>query len=103
MTSAIVDASNELARRRLREGRWRAAEAAIVIGLSVEPGMERLWRARILAAHSSGNTAGVQEAVDRMLAIADELGGDLEDETEQLLSQLHDKTKQTHDDLMAAL
>jgi hypothetical protein len=103
MTSAIVDASNELARRRLREGRWRAAEAAVVIGLSVEPGMERLWRARILAAHSSGNTAGVQEAVDRMLAIVDELGGDLEDETEQLLTQLHDNTKPRHDDLMAAL
>jgi nucleoid-associated protein YgaU len=96
MISAIVDASHELARRRLTEGRWRAAEAAVVVGLSVEPGMERLWRTRILAAHAGRNPGAVQEAVDRMLAIADELGGDLENETQQLLTQLRDN-KPTRD------
>jgi hypothetical protein len=90
MISMIVDASHQLARRRLTEGRWRAAEAAVVVGLSVEPGMERLWRARILAAHASRNPGAVKEAVDRMLAIADQLGGDLETETQQLLTQLRD-------------
>lgn len=88
MISAIVDVSYELARRCLLEAHWRAAESAVVLGLMVEPGMERLWRARILAAHASGNAAAVRESVDRLLAITDELGGDLEDETEELLEQL---------------
>ena len=88
MISAVVDAAYELARRRLMEGQWRAAEQAIVVGLTLEPGMERLWRVRIMAAHSSGNPAAEQEAVERLLAIVDELGGDLEPETEQLLDQL---------------
>lgn len=103
MISAVVDVSYELARRRLMDGRWRAAEAAVVVGLSIEPGMERLWRARILAAHASGNADAVQEAVDRMLAIADDLGGDLEDETEHLLAQLHESNKPSRGDLAAGL
>jgi DNA-binding SARP family transcriptional activator len=90
MISAIVDVAYELARRRLIEGRWRAAEQAVVVGLTVEPGMERLWRIRIMAAHASGNPAAEQEATDRLLAIVDELGGDLEEETEQLLQELRD-------------
>jgi hypothetical protein len=74
------------------QGRWRAAEQAAVVGLTVEPGMERLWRIRILAAHSSGNQDAEKEAIDRLLAIADELGGDLEAETQQLLDQLRNTT-----------
>lgn len=92
MISAIVDASYELARRRLLAGQWRAAEAAVVIGLSIEPGMERLWRTRILAAYAAGNIPALQEAVDRLLSIVDELGGDLEQSTEDLLTQLIAKT-----------
>jgi hypothetical protein len=57
--------------------------------------MERLWRARILAALAGRNPGAVQEAVDRLLAIADELGGDLENETQQLLTQLRNNTKPT--------
>lgn len=90
MISSIVDASYELARRRLTEGRWRAAEQAIVVGLSLEPGMERLWRVRILAAHASGNPAAEKDAINRMLSVTDDLGGDLEPETEQLLRELRD-------------
>lgn len=90
MISAIVDASYELARKRLMEGRWRAAEQAVVVGLSLEPGMERLWRVRILAAHASGNPAAEQEAISRMLSVTEDLGGDLEEETERLLRELRD-------------
>ena len=43
-----------------------------------------------MAAHASGNPAAEQEATDRLLAIVDELGGDLEEETEQLLQELRD-------------
>lgn len=89
MIRAIVDASYELARRRFMDGRWRGAEEATLTGLEVEPGMECLWRVRILAAHARGNTAAVQEAVDRLLAIADDWGGELETETEELLEQLN--------------
>lgn len=90
MISAVVDAAYELAHRRLMDGRWRAAEEAVVTGLSLEPGIERLWRLRILAAHEARNRRSEQEAIDRMLIITDELGGDLEPETEQLLAALKD-------------
>lgn len=88
MIAEIVDASYELARRRLWDGRWRAAEAAVVTGLMIEPAQERLWRMRILAAHESRDVAARQEAVDRLLAITDELGGDLEPETAAMLDAL---------------
>lgn len=95
MISEIVDASYELGRRRLMEGRWRAAEEAVVVGLTIEPAQERLWRMRILAAHArprdfaaKRNSAAVQEAIDRMLTITQELGCDLEPETEALLTAL---------------
>lgn len=90
----IVDASYELGRRRLMEGRYRAAEAAVVIGLGIEPAQERLWRIRILAAHESRNPAATQEAIDRMLTIARELECDLEPETDQMLEALSDPTAQ---------
>ena len=94
MISEIVDASYELARRRLMQGRWRAAEQAVVVGLAIEPALERLWRLRILAAHESRNTAATKEAIARLLAITDELGGDLETETENLLAAVQDPNRE---------
>lgn len=88
LASEIADASYELARRRLMEGRHRAAEEAIVIGLSIEPAIERLWRMRILAAHESRNPAAETEAIDRLLVIAEEFEFELEPETEDLLNEL---------------
>lgn len=88
--SAVVDVSYELAHRRLMEGRWRSAEEAVVVGITLEPGLERLWRLRILAAHEGRNRQGEQEAIDRMLIITDELGSDLEPETVHLLAALRD-------------
>ena len=98
-TSEIVDASYELTRRRLMEGRWRAAEQAVVIGLRIEPAQENLWRLRILAAHESRNPAAEAEAIERLLTITDQLECDLEPETEQLLSALK-KPGTGFDDLM---
>jgi LysM repeat protein len=86
--SAIVDVAWELGRRRLLEGRHQAAAAAVAIGLDVEPGMERLARLQILAAHAGGNPDAAQAAIGRLLDITDELGGDLEDVTEQLIHDL---------------
>jgi DNA-binding SARP family transcriptional activator/LysM repeat protein len=92
MIDAIGNAAYELGRRRIIEGHWQAAETALVTGLTVEPVREQLWRARILAAHGSGDTTARDEAIERLYAIADNLGGDLEPETEQLLQQLQDPT-----------
>lgn len=97
----IIDASYELARRRLMDGRWRDAEEATLVGIGIEPGVERLWRARILATHARGNTAAVQEVVDRFLALAEHWGGDLEPETEELLEQLRTDTVPTRSGLTA--
>ena len=88
LISEIVDASSELARRRLMEGRWRAAEQAVVVGLRIEPAQENLWRLRILAAHESRNPAAEAEAIERLLTITEQLECDLEPETEQLLAAL---------------
>ena len=103
LISEVVDAAYELSRRRLMEGRWRAAEAAIVVGLSIEPAQERLWRLRILAAHESRSAAAEREAVDRLLTITEELECDLEPETEQLLSALKTPNADFNDLLANAL
>lgn len=100
LISEIVDASYELARRRLMEGRWRGAEAAVVVGLRIEPAQENLWRLRILAAHESRNPAAEAEAIERLLTITEQLECDLEPETEQLLAAL--KTPGTDFDKLMA-
>lgn len=88
LIAEIVDAAYELARRRLMEGRWRAAEQALVTALAIEPAQESLWRLRILAAHESRDTAAVDEAIARLMAIVEQLECDLEPETEALLDAL---------------
>ncbi|MFE5309865.1 LysM peptidoglycan-binding domain-containing protein [Isoptericola sp. NPDC056605] len=88
LIAEIVDASYELARRRLMDGRWRAAEQAVVVGLSIEPAQENLWRLRILAAHESHNAEAEAEAINRLLTVTEQLECDLEPETEQLLAAL---------------
>lgn len=90
MISAIADVAYELAHRRLMEGRWRAADEAAARAVSIEPGLERLWRIRILAAHEGHNQAAESEAIDRMLLTIEELGFDLEPETTRLLTALQD-------------
>jgi DNA-binding SARP family transcriptional activator len=88
LIGSIVDACSELARRDVEAGRWASAEETATQGLMLEPGMERLWRLRILAARGRRDAAAVRRIVDRMLATLDELGGDLEPETERLIGDL---------------
>lgn len=88
LISEIVDASYELGRRRLMDGRWKAAEQALVVGLRIEPAQENLWRLRILAAHESRSKSAESEAIERLLIITEELECALEPETEQLLAAL---------------
>lgn len=100
LISEIVDASFELTRRRLMEGRWLAAEQSVVVGLRVEPAQENLWRLRILAAHESRNPVAETEAIERLLTITEQLECDLEAETEQLLAAMRDPAA-NFDQLMA--
>ncbi|WP_203338636.1 LysM peptidoglycan-binding domain-containing protein [Nocardioides limicola] len=95
MMDTIVDAAYELARRRYFEGSWRKAGQAAALGVLLEPGNERLWRLRIHAAHSAGNSAEVSEAVARMHARITELGFELEDETTALLQALAQQDAET--------
>jgi nucleoid-associated protein YgaU/DNA-binding SARP family transcriptional activator len=85
MTHQIVDVSYEVARRRLTDGHWQSAERALAVGLMVEPAWEPLWRLRIMAAYEARNPVAVDEAIARLLAITDALGGDLEPTTLELL------------------
>ncbi|WP_166850879.1 LysM peptidoglycan-binding domain-containing protein [Isoptericola sp. BMS4] len=101
LVSEIVDASYALTKRRLMEGHWRAAEAAVTVGLLVDPAQEALWRLRILAAHESRNPAAEAEAIDRLLAITEELEVELEPETEQLLAELKNPGEPTKTHLRA--
>lgn len=88
MVAAISDASYELGHRRLFASNWAGVEEAVSTGIEVDPGAERLWRLRILAAHQGGNQAAFQEAVERVETFSEELGIGLDPETEELLQAL---------------
>ena len=88
MIAAIVDAAHELAMRGLSAGDAHVARKAATIGLQVEPGIELLWRDRLKAEHIAGNRSGIEDAVARLTAITDDLGGDMEDATIALIEEL---------------
>lgn len=88
MVSAIVDVSHELAQRHLAAGDLHGAGAAAQRGLDVEPGSEMLWRDRLKVEARLGTRATVDALIDKVRDIADELGGDLEEETTELIEQL---------------
>lgn len=91
MLAVIVDAIYELAHRRFMAGEWQAAEQNLVAGLALEPGIERLWRLRILAAHQSRSRDREERAIEQLLDITDGLGSDLEPKTEDLLAALRSR------------
>ena len=88
MICATTDACAFLAQGHLLAGKWRAAEEAAVIGISIDPTLDVFWRTRIMAAHRSGNDAAAQEAISRLVAYADRLDFELDPETAALLEEL---------------
>ena len=88
MISAIVDAAHELARRALLEGNAPMARHAAAAGLQTDPGAELLWRDALRAEWLAGDLSGLTATADRLSALADELGDDLEPETIELLDEL---------------
>ena len=94
MIEAICEAAAELARRRLLEGRVSAAYDATVVGLTVEPHAEPLWRLQVLAAHELDD-----ELLEGAVAGLRELGGtddaELDTGSRWLLEQV-DQLERTH-------
>ncbi|WP_026874228.1 BTAD domain-containing putative transcriptional regulator [Jiangella gansuensis] len=88
MISSIVDACHELAMRALVDGDPSEALRVALLGLSVEPGVELLWRDRLKAELSIGDRSTVLESISRLRSTADDLGGDLEPETEELIERI---------------
>ncbi|TDC48103.1 LysM peptidoglycan-binding domain-containing protein [Jiangella ureilytica] len=85
MIASIVDACHELALRALVDGDpWEALRTAL-LGLTVEPGVELLWRDRLKAELALGAHGRVLDSIDKLLVTAAELGGGLEPETEVLI------------------
>lgn len=88
MISAIVDVAHELARRALLDGNAPLARRAAAAGLHADPGAELLWRDALKAEWLAGDLTGLATTADRLSALADELGDDLEPETLELLNEL---------------
>jgi hypothetical protein len=88
MISAIVDASHELATRALLAGDAMLARRAAAAGLHVDPGIELLWRDALKADWLAGDREGLVTTADRLSALVEELGDDLEPETIELMDEL---------------
>jgi len=88
MISAIVDVAHELARRALLAGDAPLARRAAAAGLQADPGAELLWRDALKAEWLAGDRPGLLTTADRLSALADDLGDDLEPETVALLDEL---------------
>lgn len=88
MISTIVDAAHELARRALLDGNAPLARHAAAAGLQADPGAELLWRDALRAEWLAGDITGLTTTADRLSALTDELGDDLEPETIELLDEL---------------
>jgi nucleoid-associated protein YgaU len=91
MTAAVVDVAHEVARRALTSGDAATARQASRVGRRVDPVNELLWRDGLRAEYVAGNREAQRRLVDQLLALADELDGDLEPETEQLLAELESR------------
>jgi len=92
MVAAVVDAAAELARRCIDTQRYDDAIDAALVGLTVEPAVERLWRLRIVAADRAGQPDVRDEAVSALVTLCEAAGGRFEPETSRLLDELQGRT-----------
>ena len=95
MICAIVDVAHELTVRFLDSGDALNARWAVTVGLRVEPGSELLWRDALRAERLAGNREGLLALAERFELLSEELGGDMEPETEALLAELLPVTPRT--------
>lgn len=88
MISAIVDVAHALSVRLLEVRDPYGARRAATKGLLAAPEAELLWRDLLRAEYGAHNPAGIQHAIDRLSALNDELGVDMEPETIALIEEL---------------
>ncbi|HKA69281.1 MAG TPA: LysM peptidoglycan-binding domain-containing protein [Actinomycetes bacterium] len=88
MISAVVDVAHALTVRMLEARDPYGARRAAAKGLLAAPEAELLWRDLLRAEYGAHNTVGIQHAIDRLSALNDELGVDMEPETIALIEEL---------------
>jgi len=88
MIAALGDAAHELAVRALRADDPPTARFAATAGLAADPGSELLWRDALRAERLACDRAALDHLIQRLTAIANDLGEDLEPDTVALLEEL---------------
>ncbi|MCI0687130.1 MAG: LysM peptidoglycan-binding domain-containing protein [Sporichthyaceae bacterium] len=88
MISAIVDVAHALSVRLLEARDPYSARRAATKGLLAAPEAELLWRDLLRAEYGAHNPGGIQHALDRLSALNDELGVEMEPETIALIEEL---------------
>lgn len=88
----IAETALTLAELELAAGAGRAAAHAARVGLSIDPGDERLWRILMRAEHEAGRPAGVQDAWNACQAVLADIALD---------GQPHQDTAALHRELTA--
>ena len=88
MISSIVDIAHEVSVRAQRCGDAALARRAAATGLKAEHGSELLWRDALRAEWLAGTRPGMERMADRIWALYEDLGRDLEPETIDLMNEL---------------
>ncbi|MGB8384219.1 MAG: bacterial transcriptional activator domain-containing protein, partial [Dermatophilaceae bacterium] len=86
--ATVGDVAHELAVRALTTGDPTLAAWAAGKGLDAEPVSEVLWRDLLRAAHQTGDPNRVRDVITQLDTVMDPVGGDLEPDTEALITQL---------------
>ena len=88
MISAIIDASHELAKRRLASGDYSGCEAALHSGLSAVPEAEILHRGLMVLYATTGQREHLAATINQLAQVNAALGCDFSPETLALIGDL---------------
>ncbi len=88
MYDLIADSACALADRRFKDGQWRAAVDAAVLGWSIEPVQQWLWRVHIQGLRALGDVDEARRVAQERNAFSEELEFELEPETQALFADL---------------
>jgi nucleoid-associated protein YgaU len=88
MYDLIADTACALADRRYSAGQWRAAVDAAVVGWSIEPVQQWLWRVHIQGLRALGDIDEARRIAIERNAFSEELEFELEPETARIFDEL---------------
>ena len=88
MYDLIADTACALADRRYSAGQWRAAVDAAVVGWSIEPVQQWLWRVHIQGLRALGDIDEARRVAAERNAFSEELEFELEAETSRIFDEL---------------